>query len=46
MGGIKYANEKALRYAEKAKKYLNLFNDSHYKSSLLKFVDFIIYREK
>jgi len=46
LGGIKYANKKALRYANLAKNNLNLFNDSVYKESLLKFVDFVIYREK
>ena len=45
-GGIEYANKKALRFANLAKNNLNLFNDSIYKKSLLKFVDFTIYREK
>jgi len=46
LGGIEYANKNALRYANLAKNNLNLFNDSVYKESLLKFVDFAIYREK
>ncbi|MFC1563025.1 polyprenyl synthetase family protein [candidate division KSB1 bacterium] len=45
-GGIEYANEKALYYAELAKSNLSLFDDSPYKKSLLKFVDFAVNREK
>jgi len=46
LGGIEYANEKARQYANLAKSNLSLFEDSHYKESLLKFVDFAIYRKK
>ncbi len=46
LGGIEYANEKALQYANLAKSNLSLFEDSHYKESLLKFVDFAIHRKK
>lgn len=45
-GGVAYANEKAQQYAELAKDNLKIFEDSSYKESLLKFVDFAINRER
>lgn len=45
-GGIEYADERALSYAAKAKKHLNIFDDSEYKEALLNFIDFTVTREK
>lgn len=45
-GGIEYSQKIALHYSQKAKRCLEIFNDSPAKTSLLKLVDYVIDREK
>ena len=45
-GSIEYSLEVAHNYSEKAKKCLDVFEDSEYKNSLISLVDFVIDREK
>ncbi len=45
-GGIEYSQKIALEYSQKAKKCLEIFDDSPSKKSLLKLVDYVIDREK
>ncbi len=45
-GGIEYSQKMAEEYSQKAKKCLDIFEDSEAKTSLMQLVDYVIDREK
>ncbi len=45
-GGIEYSQQMAEEYSQKAKKCLDIFEDSEAKTSLMQLVDYVIDREK